>query len=43
MESAESDVDCLEVNVVFIGEPVELLEKSTCDNGIVHVNKVTVH
>ena len=41
MENAESDVGYLEV--VFSGEPVQLLEKSTCDIGIAHVNKVTVH
>ena len=29
MESVESDVGYLEVNVVFSGEPMELLEKST--------------
>jgi len=28
MESAESDVDYLEVNAVFNGEPVKLLTKS---------------
>jgi len=28
MESVETDVGCLEVNAVFNGEPLELLERS---------------
>jgi len=41
MKSTESDVCYFEVNAVFNGEPVELLEKSTLTAGLTRMGNDT--